>query len=74
MALRAWRHTGSAMVVRKGGTTDPKELIRVRVVETDPITGKALLEIQAHPDWIIYREELPKGEFRTQQAEGEYHE
>ena len=70
MALRAWRPEGAAMVIRKSGTRDPKELIRVRVAGVDQITGKALLEIQAHPDWVIYREELPKGEFDfNQQAE-----
>ena len=59
--LRQYRNPGQEIAIKKIGTNDKDNYIRVKVCDIDLHTGRVEIGVTATDVWEIYRAESPRG-------------
>lgn len=60
--LRLYRRPGQEIAVKREGSNDPDDYIRIKVCDIDLHAGTVEIGVQATDGWLIYRTEKPRTE------------
>lgn len=53
------RRDGESIVVRKEGSNDINDIIRIEILNRDPFSNRTNVAVSANTSWKILREERP---------------